>query len=140
MTTLWELSDGEYSDYHIIGVYSTEENAEAAAKIFGGTVGPITLDPGVDQVRAGLSPWEVSMRQDGNNAFALLGYRPNEKPRGMYKIEAYMGFSKERLLVLHADVWARDKEHAIKIVNELRARLIATNAFVPTKWGEINQQ
>lgn len=73
MTTVWIVTQGDYSDYHIIGVFSTEENAKLiVSKIKCSdfesvpNIEPFELDPAVDSIRAGLTLYKVRMDLQGN--------------------------------------------------------------------------
>ncbi len=122
------LTDGEYSDYHILGVYSTKDNAESAALLFN-----ITNPPEEWEIDApagpgdGMLPWCVKMDVDGRGCaeresaqyfegFLADGWRPYGDG---VSVAFYM--------------WAHDAKHATKIANERRAQLIASGEW-DTNW------
>lgn len=134
------LTSGTYSDYHIDGVFSTKEGAERFAgpeqppdkqhrnpwhKHF--TVEEHPLDPGLNHLPPGLSPWSVCMLRDGTTTFTdILG--PDHLQwvggaflRGSWDTSDYT--------TMHWVGFARDEAHAVKIANEVRTRAIAENRW-----------
>jgi|SRR6185503_5465278 len=132
---VWVIEKGEYSDYSVVGVFSTEENARRVAELTGGSVAEWPLDPNIAEINQGLQVYLVHMLKDGSveqckrlelNSYALttIGvtmWRRSQAP-------AFRGQDKPDLM--QATVWAKDEEHAIKITNEHRAEWIASG-----KWG-----
>jgi len=131
MAKAYVLTEGEYSDYHIIGVYSTRENAEAIKKwLLAGEsensyfaslvdIEEYELDPCLDAIRQGLTAYQVHMKWDGDT-------------EGVYSADDC--YSREEVLGvelmaypwgIRGKVFARDEQHAVKIVNEKRAQMIA---------------
>lgn len=133
MTKIWALEDGEYSDYHVIGVFSSRENAEIVQKVTRGTIAEWPLDPAVKEINQGLTTWRVLMLRNGDvesaksigPMFWAIGGRHYVWERT--KAPAYLGSVIPD--VLWAEVWARDQQHAIKIVNEKRAQMIAMDEW-----------
>lgn len=125
MTSVWVIEDGSYSDYHVVGVFSSKENAEKALAINGiiGEISEWPLDPGIGELNQGLSPWHVVMNYDGEvtSAKKYIEELPLEEPR------VYRQHNGSRVI---GDVWAEDERHAIKIVNEFRTQAIANGAWL----------
>lgn len=134
MTNIWTLERGEYSDYHVIGVFSSEENAKAVAEKLEHDVEVVcrVLDPGVADLNEGRRLYCVLMLRDGttekayeaemstyefNNALDLPRIWPRSTARGYRETNTPDA--------LQATVWATDEAHAVKIVNEHRTRMIA---------------
>jgi hypothetical protein len=65
MDKIWVVEEGEYSDYRVVGVFSTKENAELVADKFGGDVAEWPIDPWVDHINHGREPYIVWMERDG---------------------------------------------------------------------------
>jgi len=132
--TVWALEDGDYSDYHVIGVFSSEANAKLAAIQFGGSVVEWPLDPAVDEINAGLSTFIVWMHRDGYvercETWQPSPYHPNGEMMLWRRSQApaYRGTPKA-IDIINATVWARDENHAVKIVNEHRSQLIASGEW-----------
>jgi hypothetical protein len=124
--TVWVIEDGAYSDYRVVGVFSSRENAELIlGQLESGEIAEWPLDPAVDKVNAGLSKFCVHMlrdgtiRQSGPTEFAAaeaeyLNIHPNGHP-------STKG--------LRLYIFAEDEKHAIKIANEKRAMFIANGAW-----------
>ena len=144
--TVWVVEQGEYSDYRVVGVFSSKENAQQIAYAINArpdgkwntndpaTVAEWTLDPGVHELRQGFTPFLVNMREDGTvercdrwdiSGYELAGYvrmwRRQQAP-------AYRG-NTDKPDILQALIWARNNEHAVKITNEHRTRMIASGEW-----------
>lgn len=133
--TVWVVEEGEYSDYRVVGVFTSEANADLIASRVGGTVAEWPLDPAVAELNQGLRVYAVQMQKDGTvdrcerqdlsaygieTAGSVTMWRRSQAP-------AYAG--KGIADVMNANVWAADKTHAIKIVNEHRAEFIASGKW-----------
>lgn len=120
---VWIISDGEYSDYRVLGVCSTEKKAQNATALFDASNAPeeFILDE-IDTIPKGMKPWRIGMAQDGRVVRSEPCFRfplldgiwkmctiPPEEPFPCFWLECY----------------ARDEKHAIKITNEKRAQSIA---------------
>lgn len=131
--SIWVIEDGCYSDYHVVGVFTSLAAAEDIQKITGGSINEWPLDPAVEEVRAGMRLHSVLMLRNGDvehaeecepSAYDIGGsHRIWERS----KAPAYRGRGIPD--ALHSHVWATDKAHAIKIVNEHRAELIANGEW-----------
>jgi len=146
MTEIYVVTEGEYSDYHIVGVYDDKALAEQAADIDEGDVKTYTVNEHADLISQGLKPYKVYMDRDGNvDRDGNTGGQPRrvDVSGGTTVFHVWMardliGYSRARGgpiyrdvgLRLRATVWARDEQHAVKIVNEKRAQLIAAGLFV----------
>jgi hypothetical protein len=132
---VWVVEHGEYSDYRVVGVFSSEEKAQLIANaISGSIVNEWTMDPAVDELRQGFHPFIVDMRQDGTvercDKWEITPYEIAGCVRIWHRTQApaYRD-NPDKPDVLHAEVWAKDAEHAIKITNEHRTRMIATGEW-----------
>lgn len=69
MKSVWVIEEGEYSDYRVVGIFTSKANAELVyAKMSNGDspqVNEWVLDPGVDEIQKGWSQWRVLMQSDG---------------------------------------------------------------------------
>lgn len=137
---VWAIEQGSYSDYHIVGVFSSRENAQRVIDALPEerheppSLVEWDLDPAVDELNQGLRIFHVLMRKDGTVE------KCKQREFGTYNLDeehwvwkrsearAYQG-TPEAVDVLNSSVWARDTEHAIKIVNEVRAQWIAEGKF-----------
>jgi hypothetical protein len=112
------VSTGCYSDYTIRGVYSTEEKANRAAELYGGSVESMALDDMPD-APPGMVAWEVRMLRDGSTEWARRAYEPT--PSDHPPTPRYGGATLE--------MWATDSAHAVKIANERRIVMLAENRW-----------
>ena len=141
MKSIWVIEKGSYSDYRVVGVYSTKEGAElVCARINGeesyalAVVSEWPLDPGVKAINQGWSPFVVHMLRDGTTERVWMDardfeYALNDQPTIWRRSEAPAYQGKNILDCLTARVFAKDSQHAIKIVNEYRTRMIANGEW-----------
>lgn len=137
--SIWVIDQGDYSDYRVVGVFTSKKNAEVV-KAYIESVGSYDdptikeweLDPSVREINKGYKIFVVHMlingdvesirKQDsyyhGGSSFEI--WKRSETP-------AYEG--KGIPDCLSATVWARDEKHAVKIVNEHRAQMIANGEW-----------
>jgi hypothetical protein len=137
VTKVWVIEQGEYSDYRVVGVFSSYENAKLIADAINGYDGSSDdaeirewdMDPAVSEIRKGLKRYFIHMERNGDvvrcdpqsvSTYSLVNkfyvWRRSTAP-------AYIGQNKSDLL--DATVWARDGKHAVKIANEKRSQMIA---------------
>src|SRR3990167_5468915 len=138
MQTVWVIEQGSYSDYRVVGVFSTEADAQYVADFINvsercdpATIAEWPLNPVVSELRQGCQRYFVLMQKDGTvekikrdeSAYDLSGsvhvWRRSKAPAPAYRDK------KGTKDVLQATVWAKDEAHAIKITNEHRTRMIA---------------
>lgn len=142
---VWSIESGSYSDYKVHGVYSTKAKAEAMLVWMNahgmatddGVIEERDLDEYVEMARLGYSRWDVRMHKNGDVISAELDdddhrYSMEESVR----IISQLTFGGVRVVAegglpphLLAEIWARDREHAIKITNERRLIMIAENQW-----------
>ena len=140
--TIFVIEQGSYSDYQVVGVYSTRaaanqvRDALRAAECYGDSpeVAEWPLNPAVDELRQGLSRFRVVMLIDGTvercDPSALSGYELAGSVQIWRRTQAaYKGKGIPDALM--AVVWAKDAEHAIKIANEHRAEMKASGRWKP---------
>ena len=122
MTKVYLTSHGSYSDYRITGAFSTEENAKLFNDLFGdgNAIEELEVDCFIPHIKAGLRIWFVRMNKDGDT---LECYEDMDT----FGLGEVFGFDIHNNLYNHC--WASGKQHAIKITNELRTRILALNAW-----------
>lgn len=126
--TIYVVTAGVYSDYSIYGVYDDQEVAQKISDAISADwaearVEEYELNEYADKVKQGLSMYAVQMDVDGN-ALSI--------EKLAYTDETFVNEARrEGATVLFARVYAKSEEHAIKIVNERRLQLIASN-----QWGK----
>ena len=138
--SIWVIEEGSYSDYDVVGVFSSKKNAEVVMKALSGRDygdGPaITewqLDPDVEELNAGLTLWTVWMLRDGTTERCEQCHYYSPYGNGQLDIwrrSTAPAYRKKGVQdCLSGSVWAKDAEHAIKIANEKRTELIALNKW-----------
>ena len=141
MKSIWVIEKGSYSDYRVVGVYSTKEGAElVCAKINGeesyelAVVSEWPLDPGMEAINQGLSPFVVHMLRDGTTEKIWMDesdfeYTLNDRPTIWRRSSAPAYQGKNIPDCLTARVFAKDSQRAVKIANEHRTRMIASGEW-----------
>lgn len=142
MSSVWVLEQGEYSDYRVIGVFPSKENAELVLHSIPQdesswdrpTIAEWELDPKISELRKGYKAFQLRMLRDGSiecckedemSTYALFSCELMVWRRE--EASAYRG--KGIPNCLSGVVLAKDQKHAIKIANEKRAQLIAAGKF-----------
>ena len=123
--TVWVVTEGEYSDYGIVAMFSTEEDAETCSSLLGEDtrIEEWTMDAYVVDFREGRRPWYVVISRDGTVANAAVTTAlPGPD-------EFFPTFLPPEDRKLTAHFFARSEEHAIKIANERRAIHIANGTW-----------
>ena len=128
---IYVCTQGDYSDYHIAGVFDDEKLAYKFASHFHCEVEEWPLNPFGPELSKGYFPFSVRMTKKGDTV-------------AVHRVEADYAYRREADATIHTldwtgnllvYCWAKDKEHAIKIANETRAQLLATN-----QWPEQKQR
>jgi len=124
MDKVYICTDGEYSDYHICGVFDDKELAEKLAAKVGANVETWTLNPLELELREDYGAWFVRMAKNGDTVQCY----PT-------KYEEVLDYGEAVRFDGNNNSWlycfAKSEEHAVKIANEKRVRLIANN-----EWAE----
>ena len=126
---VYVVTSGSYSDYGIVAMFSTEDAAKMFMERhpksgFGGynDIEQYTLDDNVEKMREGFSQYWVQMHDDGSTL------QPPETNTWSYG-------ETDCKFMLHAHSgkrffnwfgWAKDPTHALKIANEVRIQLLAS--------------
>ena len=124
------VSDGHYSDYHQLGIYTTRELADQARVFFNADndVEEWELDV-IPKHPHGLLAWTVYMDRNGNlpsgNVYVGNGVR-RDSVDGFEP--TWIPCSKNGTVVCFR-VWAKDEDHAVKIANEQRIGLLASGEW-----------
>lgn len=125
MTAIYVLTEGEYSDYHIVALFSTREKAEEAQVLLPDSyVEGYELDAlEIPEHPPGYTAWNVAINADKNE----INWSQQVDPFGPhFKVgERFFDNNPYRDSSLSITCWARDKEHAEKI---------ALDKFYQWKW------
>jgi hypothetical protein len=131
------VTDGSYSDYHILGVYSTKEKAEDARYLYASEnpIEDIELDL-IPIVPPGMKRWRVEIFKDGLvDEIKRISCNDDDAEAMFHRYWEYSTSKRmDRVneVYLRVNTWARDEDHAIKIANEKRMILLAAG-----KWGQV---
>jgi hypothetical protein len=131
MTKIYAVTSGDYSDYRVNAIFTTEQKANDFKAGFPNEtnfndIEEYELDPEVPDLD-GKDIWFVRMKKNGD----VL--ETEKKEKSLFNFYYSVGeFDFDVNNDLYMTVIAKDKEHAIKIVGEKRAQIIAENG-----WKEI---
>lgn len=129
--TVYVVIQGFYSDQQVAGVFSTHLLAEEFKKLdeHERRIQKFPLDELTERAKKGLYDWQVWMEQNGDTLYASHGDGIGQMSPTFVRVSMRVAVDtpKKNRLVLYCDCWARNKEHAVKIANEYRARIIAAN-------------
>jgi hypothetical protein len=118
---IYVVTQGSYSDYHICGVFDDQRLAERMADKLCGDVETYHLNPFAAEIRSDLYGYKVLMDRQGNVIEARRWTFNTMDAQGYHTI-----WHDDRLF---NHCWAKDEQHAIKITNEVRIQLIASNQW-----------
>lgn len=121
MTKVYAVTDGSYSDYHVVGIYSTPElAAEAQAAHQADNIKEYELDAHIDLIRSGLRYWLVCFVGQSADANYVNGgsFEPPEEEVREVMIPAGSARATPYLFVV---ALAKNEGDAVKIANEKRA-------------------
>ena len=130
-TVCYAISSGSYSDYKINAVFSSKEKAEAKLSLFAdGKIEEFPFDPEMAEAPAGMLPFACyNYKWDS----AICGWVPclqafsvdyDSVVRAGNKVSAWVGTA------ITTYVWAKDRDHAIKIAAERFAQHDAIKAGI----------
>jgi len=126
------VQTGDYSDEYIVGIFSTQEKAERIAKLYEGSVREQEVDK-IDNVPEGCWFYSVEMRKDGE--VILVRAKSADDYDANYGWD-YNSYPENDHMTFF--IWAKDEDHAIKIANEKRSMLIATECW-GMDWDEFKE-
>lgn len=128
------MSKGDYSDYTVVGVYSSLELARTAAQLFGAEA-RVDDDDGMEMddvpcVPDNMLAFHVYLDKEGNKPNNFINIATLEDASDFEpSLVIYETITKA--IYLQCKTWARDKQHAIKIANEKRTQIIALGRWEP---------
>ncbi len=122
--TVYLVTSGNYSDYRVEGIFSTEAGAEhyVRAMLYGTYDHPRIKAWEIDATAGenGLWPYMVTFWNTGESAVDAVRYgTPDEH-----------GHIRNRTNAVEITVRARDSGHALKIASDLRAEWLARHAGI----------
>lgn len=137
MAKVYVATSGDYSDYGIDGVFSAKELAEEFVQSTNpkeGQVEEYELDEGaalLGKIKEGFCVYYVQMDRDGNTTRIDRHEKPSpchlEQTKGAARVYKPGSWGGKTSLIGY--VMARDDVHALKIMNERRAQIIAEGGW-----------
>lgn len=138
MKSIYVVEQGSYSDYSVVGVFSSKDNAtRIAAAINEGsdydeaTVEEWPIDPAIKELNQGKKQFYICMDIDGEveiiNEQNLATYGLTTNLTVWKRTEAAAYRHKNISDAVHGVVWAKNEKGAVKIANEKRGMFIAAN-------------
>jgi hypothetical protein len=126
MKNIYVLTEGSYSDYHIVGVYSTKELAEEAQSLYNGSqIEEYDLD-NIPEHPPGMSAWFVGISDGKLDDIYTTQTSPfNEIIPREYEYEYPNG-----RISYSVYCWAVDENHAEKIALDKYYQHQATKAGI----------
>ncbi len=126
MAIIYVVTSGQYSDYRIHAVFSTEALAgryiEAIRRPYDDVhIEQYELDAFKMSLRKGFNYFGIRMTKDGDSKVERAS--PDEHDTEPCKIFDNRKFGSG--VILYVETWAKDEQHAVKIANEKRVQLIA---------------
>lgn len=128
MTKIYIVSTGDYSDYCIMGVYSTHDKAIDAEAFYAGEIQEFELDE-VPPHPKGLKYFRVEMPESGEFRIRHIEGDGIESLIKTGYMESGIGFFEPRPPYYVLKVWAKDTQHAAKIANEKRSQIITSGEW-----------
>ena len=126
MKTIYVFTEGSYSDYHIIGVYSTEELAEEAQSLYEySQIEEYDLD-NIPEHPPGMKAWFV--RIDDGKLDDLYTYQVSPSDQTIPREFEYEYLKGETAYFVYC--WAVDKDHEEKIALDKYYQHQATKAGI----------
>ena len=127
---VYVVTEGTYSDYHICGIFTTQENAEEYISVFFKDdrwseyrIEEHDLNPYMAKFEEGLKPYFVRIDKEGKiDKVETTRFTDDQTHKVRFS-------SFNEYMIVYC--WARDPEHAIKIAGERRTRVLAADA-----WGD----
>ena len=117
MKTFYAVTDGDYSDYHIIAITDDKERAENIKKLYSGKYSEPMIEEFFDGESKDECPYYVTYRTNGDyDAFPQNFDMETLSDINIVKENISNGWWEYSVLVI-----AKDKNHAIKIAQDLWA-------------------
>jgi hypothetical protein len=125
---VYVLTSGSYSDKANAGVFSSKENAEefirAYPRIDWNELEEYELDTMLRRIRRGIIIYTVRMERDGKVTEVMPDPIPWSPVNSAYVLSYPSGYR-----ILTGWIEAKDEKHAVKIVNDKRAQMIASGEW-----------
>lgn len=120
---IYACESGAYSDYSVDALFTQRADADLYVRAHGGSVVERQVDQDMTEYRKGLAPYWVIMDRSGVARVADI-YRTVEPDKANH--ETRKGYERDEWIFY---MWARDKQHAVKIANERRVQHLALGTW-----------
>jgi hypothetical protein len=126
MAKVYMVSRGSYSDYRILGIYSTQEKADRALEVYAADeIEEVELDA-IPETPPGMLAWWVDMTEAGDIKQGPHRRDPLDDVHTSWRMALGYADVPPRAFF---DVWARDADHAAKVAADKRKELMATGEW-----------
>ena len=126
------VSQGDYSDYCIIGVFDTKQKAKKFIDSFALSewsekrIETFTLNPFEEEIKNKLKPYFLRMDKEGK----IIDLALSEFHYGYFASSKKTSWTHDKHW-MNCNCFAKDEKHAIKIANEFRVQYLAFEG-----WGK----
>ena len=129
MTTVYLVSSGSYSDWCLLGIYSTRELAEKRAALLpdANDIEERELDQDSELIERGFAAWDVTFYRDGRVCPHQEESFDRAREARVWDFRTVDWHSEWEFIFA---VFARDEAHALKIAQDKRAEYLAKEAGV----------
>jgi len=137
MKTVWMVTEGIYSEYHVVGIFSTKEGAKIIEnfcnkdQLRDTEIKEVILDAGLEKLNQGFFLYRVHMDADGKVKSCVplfSSYDIGERP-ALHVVSRPCAAGD----VICGNTWAKDEQHAVKIANEFRLQAQAKGTMKPRR-------
>lgn len=126
MTKVYALCSGYYSSHGLVAIFSTRAKAQQYIETFPGPeyndIEEYELDEGMSELDRGLTSFVVFINRNGDVSHCAKNSDPDVSCNSTY-------FNRNDEAVFR--MWATDAQHAVKIANERRIALLASEPPPP---------
>lgn len=128
MKKIYILSEGSYSDFHIVGAAEDKETAEMLSEKWGCDYNEYKLNS-LDDAKSIKNKilYEVTMWRNGNSKVKRDDFQDRDADEPNFYF--WGGIDTGIEVIVEIECWADSQEHAVKIANEKRSYLIATGEW-----------
>ncbi len=132
---VYALTNGCYSDYRVLALFSTRERAEEAMALIArpeseGIEEYDIDDPAWLSLPKGHKAWMLFMRENGDLCDQPSQVDPDDVGDPFWCVSRWLSTGAMRLYVI-----ARDEDHAVKVAGEKWSQMIASGEWERVKGG-----
>jgi hypothetical protein len=132
--TIYVVTEGDYSDFHIVGVFDDKARAETLVSLIeDSSVEEWPLNPPFEfdaRAHAGMTLWRVACYLETWVRPSFVEWNASQVNPLENTAGAWTPDPPDQSEYGHIFVWARDKKHALKIAQDKRAEFLADQAGI----------